>query len=289
VKNHFEQGAYSGDLVYAKLINNRHVIIKRSTKSDRRLEKAAELQKNNAKFGHNIFAVPIDRITTHNDYVEIEMPYKDGLNGENLYLYGHPQKTLAVCNVLVDETIKNITSAQKNLSHEKLNSLSRKKIMEISKKIENKKEFQLTESINLKVKEKLINLLGEVGNSCPLALAHGDLTFSNIIIDSDYKSIWLIDFLDSFVNSPYVDIAKLIQEFKYGWSARFLKGSEATKASIFKEHSKIIITDKIKHIDPKLVGFFSLINLYRIAPYLTDNLTMEWLKKAMMEELECVY
>ena len=289
MKNHFEYGAYSGDLLSPPLKNNRHVIIKKSTKSDRRLEKAAELQKNNAKFGNNIFAVPIDRITTHTDYVEIEMPYKDGLNGENLYLYGHPKKTLDVCNKLVDQTIKNITSAQEKLPHKKFISISEEKIKDISKKIENKNKFKISYSINVKVQEKLICLLGEVESSCPLALAHGDLTFSNIIIDNDYKNIWLIDYLDSFVNSPYVDIAKLIQEFKYGWSARFLKGSEATKASIFKEHSKKMIADKIKSIDPKMVRFFSLINLYRIAPYLTDTLTKEWLEKAIKEEIPCMY
>lgn len=50
----------------------------------------------------------------------------------------------------------------------------------------------------------------------PLGFCHGDFTFSNILFD-DHK-IYLLDFLDSFIESPIIDIVKLRQDTCYRWS-----------------------------------------------------------------------
>ena len=56
---------------------------------------------------------------------------------------------------------------------------------------------------------------------------HGDLTFSNIIFrDNEYA---LIDFLDSFIESPIMDIVKLRQDTKYKWSTLMYNSKEYDK------------------------------------------------------------
>jgi len=45
---------------------------------------------------------------------------------------------------------------------------------------------------------------------------HGDLTFENIIVNKN--KIYLIDFLDSFVNGPLIDQSKLLQDAFCYWS-----------------------------------------------------------------------
>ncbi len=56
---------------------------------------------------------------------------------------------------------------------------------------------------------------------------HGDLTFSNIIFrDNEYA---LIDFLDSFIESPIMDIVKLRQDTKYKWSTLMYNSKDYDK------------------------------------------------------------
>lgn len=50
----------------------------------------------------------------------------------------------------------------------------------------------------------------------PQGVCHGDLTLSNILFRN--STIYLIDFLDSFVETPLMDLVKLRQDTRYGWS-----------------------------------------------------------------------
>ena len=65
-----------------------------------------------------------------------------------------------------------------------------------------------------------------VGLHIPVGTCHGDLTLSNVLVlpqhpmTADRVHIALIDFLDSFVESPLADLAKLCQDLKYAWTIR---------------------------------------------------------------------
>ena len=50
----------------------------------------------------------------------------------------------------------------------------------------------------------------------PVGTCHGDLTFSNILFNGN--NYYLIDFLDSFIESPLLDIVKLRQDTRWLWS-----------------------------------------------------------------------
>lgn len=50
----------------------------------------------------------------------------------------------------------------------------------------------------------------------PIGICHGDLTFSNILFNGN--NYYLIDFLDSFIESPLLDIIKIRQDSAYLWS-----------------------------------------------------------------------
>ncbi len=52
----------------------------------------------------------------------------------------------------------------------------------------------------------------------PKSPCHGDLTLENIIVHRE--RFYLIDFLDSFADSWYLDMAKLLQDLIGGWSFR---------------------------------------------------------------------
>ena len=83
-----------------------------------------------------------------------------------------------------------------------------------------------TIDISLMLESKIMTLGGEkdlsIIQSCdwkvPAGYCHGDLTFENIIISDN--GIYLIDFLDSFVDCPIIDEAKLLQDAFCYWSFR---------------------------------------------------------------------
>jgi thiamine kinase-like enzyme len=100
---------------------------------------------------------------------------------------------------------------------------------------------------------------GPAGHEIPVGLCHGDLTLSNILIQRGGKSsgpvgaitkaepdatvmrVVLIDFLDSFVESPLADMAKLCQDLVYGWTMRFLPEDvhvDAARVYVIMAHMK---------------------------------------------------
>jgi hypothetical protein len=70
----------------------------------------------------------------------------------------------------------------------------------------------------------------------PVGLCHGDLTLSNILVQRRPSSarplrVVLIDFLDSFVETPLADLAKLSQDLVYGWTTRMAPNAASLDAT----------------------------------------------------------
>ena len=110
----------------------------------------------------------------------------------------------------------------------------------------------------------------------PVGPCHGDLTLSNIIISTS-GSLNLIDFLDTFINSPLWDIVKLYQDLKYGWSYRTLAGPERESARIFFGNcipNQLRIYEEIMSDQVRL---FDALNLVRLSPYIKNQETEKWL------------
>ena len=282
-----DKGSRSGDQVTIAFKNNRQVIIKRSKHNAKRLLRCAELQKTNRIFGENIFAVPVLRTQRYFDCAEIEMPYQHGLNGENLYLYGNPLKVIENFAKLTDAVHMNLVTAEQSLEPRYFHALAADKIKTVHSNSIVKSGQKIPDKLCSAVLKHLLEMLQKINVYCPVGLTHGDLTFSNIIIDPNYDNVWLIDYLDSFVASPYADFAKLIQEVKFGWSARYLSGPQAIQAKILRRHLFRVLQQKIEYFDSNLIHFFSVLNLFRIVPYLHDEKSKIWLQLALEEELKC--
>ncbi|HAI39726.1 MAG TPA: hypothetical protein DCM40_17285 [Maribacter sp.] len=103
---------------------------------------------------------------------------------------------------------------------------------------------------------------------------HGDMTFENIIV---YKSeLYLIDFLDSFIESPYIDISKMLQDLLVMWSWR----EESVEPFV----KNIILYDQIiKNLSTEekdTIVRLLIINLLRIIPY-ADKKNYTFVKNAI--------
>lgn len=129
----------------------------------------------------------------------------------------------------------------------------------------------------------------------PESHCHGDLTFSNLVFSA--SSYYLFDFLDSFIESPIIDLVKIRQDTKFYWSLFLSNNKEDFNNSRYRQI--------LHYIDAKLdlqfssyewyntwYKYFEVINLLRIVPYLTTDEENEFvggcLKKSIGEfEFNC--
>lgn len=140
------------------------------------------------------------------------------------------------------------------------------------------KEFK---TILQECEKKLFLLDDEI--EIPLGRCHGDLTFSNILFNGN--NYYLIDFLDSFIESPLMDIVKIRQDSRHKWS----------RLMAHKEHIDLIrlniISDKIdKEINTyydkcvwykKYYNIFQMLNFLRILQYAQDKEIIIYLKNEL--------
>ncbi len=106
----------------------------------------------------------------------------------------------------------------------------------------------------------------------PTGPCHGDLTFSNLLFDNE--DIVVIDFLDTYLDSPIQDIVKIKQDTQFFWSLMMLNY----------HYDRVKIMQCLSYIDTKLemefskldyyvkyYKIFQILNLMRIIPY-CDNI-----------------
>lgn len=106
----------------------------------------------------------------------------------------------------------------------------------------------------------------------PIGQCHGDLTFSNILFAP--RTLYLIDYLDSFIETPIQDIVKIRQDTKYHWSTMMYQ----------KNYDNVRLNMILNYIDTKIDAAFSeyeyyskyygvlqLMNILRILPYVKET------------------
>lgn len=120
----------------------------------------------------------------------------------------------------------------------------------------------------------------------PFGKCHGDLTFSNILFNGN--NYYLIDFLDSFIESPLLDLVKIRQDSQYEWSRLMYEGEvDMVRLSI--------ISHKIDHeIETYYNQYqwyrdyyhvFQLMNFLRILQYAKEEKVITYLKNVIKSML----
>lgn len=120
----------------------------------------------------------------------------------------------------------------------------------------------------------------------PIGVCHGDLTFSNVLFNGN--QYYLIDFLDSFVESPLIDIVKIRQDSAYLWSElMYTKGYDHVRLKIICKKIDLCIT---KYFERNKwyrdnYNLFQLLNMLRILQYAKDVKVINFLKRNIKELL----
>lgn len=121
----------------------------------------------------------------------------------------------------------------------------------------------------------------------PVGMSHGDFTLSNVIFEDSH--CWLVDFLDSFIETPYMDIVKLRQDTKYNWSYLLLNKNDI----FYKSKQNLILIDKaiVDHFknDEIFLNSYPILqklNFLRILQYAKDPRIISYLKIILKDLLE---
>ena len=103
---------------------------------------------------------------------------------------------------------------------------------------------------------------------------HGDLTLSNILFKTDH--LYLLDFLDCYVESPLQDIVKLRQDTCFGWSLELYQAEfnwAKTQIALRYLDRQIEAAFRRDGWQARHYELFQLVNLMRVLPYCTEART----------------
>lgn len=122
----------------------------------------------------------------------------------------------------------------------------------------------------------------------PIGICHGDLTFSNILFSGN--NYFLIDFLDSFIESPLIDIVKIRQDSAFLWSRLMYRHTvDDTRLKII---SRRIDKEVDSYFSQKYEWYssyykpFQLMNMLRILQYAKSEEVITFLKTNIGELID---
>ena len=154
------------------------------------------------------------------------------------------------------EKIKSIVVQYDRLSENAVvNDLIRDKLKSIEKYLKPyEKNF-----IDMHLKEDIL---------IPVGICHGDMTLTNMIFKDD--EIVLLDFLDSFIETPLIDMVKIRQDTRFGWCRLcYTKKFDANKNMITMKYMDEIFNCFFENFSYyiKYYRLFQVLNYCRIYPY----------------------
>lgn len=120
----------------------------------------------------------------------------------------------------------------------------------------------------------------------PVGHCHGDLTFSNILFNGN--NYYLIDFLDSFIESPLLDLVKIRQDSHYGWSLFMYEHNwdDVRMNIIFQKIDAEIDKYYFRYVwYGKYYALFQLMNFLRIIQYAKEEKVIQFLKRTLKSML----
>ena len=121
----------------------------------------------------------------------------------------------------------------------------------------------------------------------PVGICHGDMTLSNMIFNDN--EVYLIDFLDSFIETPLMDIVKLRQDTKYNWSYLLINDNknnlvfENSKSNFYKIDCEIVDYYSQQEFYKNNYLIFQILNFLRIFQYAKKDYIIKYLKMVLTD------
>ena len=203
------------------------------------------------------------------------------------YFCGLDIPTFIDCNEI--NSILSMIEALTSFVHEMISNCD---IHEIDLKVIERKINDLYDKVGKRIKIEKNDVTERINSAVrstkiPVGLCHGDLTFSNVLIDKTGK-ICVFDFLDSFYETPMQDIVKLRQDTNFLWSKKISSGDfDDTRYKIISAHMDKLIDSEFRSYDfyANCYHSFQLINFIRILPYIEEGSAKDNVVTSAIEKL----
>lgn len=227
----------------------------------------------------------IHRINRADDMVSVKMDYVYSRNFVEFF----EQAGFEQVNYLIDALIKYLeleikqspmTTVSRRVVTEKFNDVKQKTLanQNISR---DKTVGQLLER-----SQSIFDSLTDM--QLPVGTCHGDLTFSNILFNGN--NYYLIDFLDSFIESPLLDIVKLRQDTAWLWSQlMYVHPCDTIRLRIAFGKIDHALDTYFSERYPWYTRYYNtlqLMNFLRILQYACEPEVIEYLKRTIDEQLK---
>lgn len=243
---------------------------------NKRLVKQCEKQSQFKSDLENISAVPVsDSAYGEDGLFSFKMKY---INHLNFYMFLNTCSAddfKIMANDLVSFLDKNLKEAQEKLVPK---TVFINKFESVQKSLSQNSQFKEQFDFFSNYLKSLPDLI-----KIPMGYCHGDFTFDNMLFSRRRMQILLIDFLDSFIDSPLIDIVKLRQDVRYKWylHKNNIKNEnlDAEKVLISLSYIDKVLSDFLdqKKVDHDSIMLFEYFNFLRILPYSDSIKTQNYL------------
>jgi serine/threonine protein kinase len=174
------------------------------------------------------------------------------------------------------------------------------RIIELEDFLTEKQKIALIEYLKSKIKENhdlgyvenaILKIYGSkyseliMDSKIPKGWNHGDFSFENILISRESEEVYVIDFLDSPVETPLIDLGRLYLDLSLGWwnsSNRINEFSD--QVLLLKASTESIVTEN--KIDLKVLNLFSFLAALRVMPYTKNPIRLGYLKSYFHDKMD---
>lgn len=172
----------------------------------------------------------------------------------------------------------------KSFFDEYFDNLIKEKDTYDSQEIKEKLLLKLNSFTNSNYKDLIDTLKNKVETTnyfkVPKSFCHGDLSLTNILFTND--KLYLIDFLDSYIDSYLIDFVKLKQDLHYKWALQNQKQNDMKLYQTCTELWNYIDSKFANQVNCDIFKILDYINWLRIEPYLKN---ME--QKTLLNKIIC--
>jgi hypothetical protein len=263
----------SGDLVHCEVLDGKVVVTKRAGSDSTRLHVQFLKQSKFPSSNH----IQVPKIIIPWDGQAFSMEYVPSMP-LGKYLQTASVSEVANCGERIVNFVKEQMTKSKishaPLNHD-LNFLEKIKSMQAS----------LSKS-NHKVVQRAAEILEIWSKTFPQLIGpnHGDFSFENILINPRSSEVWLVDFLDSPIESPLLDVGRFLIDSEHGWWGSGIYPLASEKIAGNALGLRIRTECELLGITSSQLSFFKMFTALRIIPYTTNPLRMAILLDIINEE-----
>lgn len=247
--------------------SNGITVVRKSTDDKRYQSRLFEqMQKQNAFVSDSVFMAPKLITESSTETFFFDMEYIPGEKYSDFLTRLSKIDLDKLINHYISFFEKNLVQSQ-NMMYD--NSVFKHKAESLKKAINDRG------ALNNLIINALDSLMFDIPKSpLPIGYCHGDFTFSNMIFFNG--SVFLIDFLDSFVDTPLIDLVKIRQDTCFKWTLLIDKETE--------QYKRDKTWQILNYIDFRINNYFEQnsyyniwynylqkFNLLRIFPYLFNE------------------